>query len=127
MDEEQRASAAGGPFREYANNTFFNPSRWDLTIVFGQLSARIPNQSISEVEWHTAITMPWTQAKIAAYFFLVNLMLQEAEVPITMPPALVPPRPEYDGDDQRRRALYANLQSLHDEFFGKGASDENGR
>ena len=48
---------------EYANNTLFEPTVWDLKIIFGELF-RSRDGKASDVDWHTAITMPWSQVKL---------------------------------------------------------------
>jgi hypothetical protein len=48
---------------EYANNTFFEPTIWDLKILFGEFTGRTDS-----VDWHTSITLPWARAKLLAYY-----------------------------------------------------------
>lgn len=59
---------------EYANNSFFQFSNWDLKIIFGELDqSKGPNDVIQKV----AITLPWPQAKVLHYYLTLNLMTQE--------------------------------------------------
>jgi hypothetical protein len=60
---------------EYANNTLFETSNWDMKIIFGQLDQSLgPNVVLQ----HTAITMPWPQVKVLVYFLSLNLLFHEA-------------------------------------------------
>ncbi|MGA2327762.1 MAG: hypothetical protein ABSH05_15880 [Bryobacteraceae bacterium] len=100
----------------YANNIQFETSVWDLKLIFGQL-----DQGKSCVEQHTAITLPWVHAKIAAYYFLLNLVFQQAiEGPINVPARVVPPRPDPSAPDVEVAAkpTLEYLAWLHDQFFG---------
>ncbi|HXA64865.1 MAG TPA: DUF3467 domain-containing protein [Bryobacteraceae bacterium] len=90
MDEAQ----AGGHSAEnnevnadYANNTMFEPTVWDLKLIFGEYSAR--SQSI---EVHTSITVPWAQAKLMLYYLQANVAAHEVvHGKIKIPEAVVPP------------------------------------
>jgi len=44
---------------DYANNTAFEQTIWDLKMIFGEYSQRAGG-----VDWHTSITVPWAQAKL---------------------------------------------------------------
>jgi len=72
---------------EYANNTFFEPTVWDLKIIFGEFSGRS-----ASVDWHTSITVPWAQAKLMAYYLLLNVALHELSegTPTYIPPGVNP-------------------------------------
>ena len=50
----------------YANNVFFESSVWDIKMLFGTLD-QSKDQQIS-IHQHTAISIPWLQAKVMAYF-----------------------------------------------------------
>src|SRR5271156_347432 len=80
---------------EYANNTYFVRNIWDLKILFGELG--IVGQG---VDWHTAVTLPWAQAKLMSFYLQVNIAVHEAthgkvKVPTGMLP---PPAPSALGD-----------------------------
>ena len=76
MAEEDKSGFRRGEDFEslYANNVQFESSIWDVKLIFGQFE-----QAKSEIEQHTAITLPWSQAKLAAYYFMVNLVLHQEE------------------------------------------------
>jgi hypothetical protein len=76
----------------YANHVLFQASVWDLKLVFGQLDQ--PQEHHPVIEQHTAITMPWMQVKLMAYYLLLNLLMYESENgDIKIPPRLLPPEP----------------------------------
>jgi hypothetical protein len=74
---------------EYANNTFFEGSVWDLKILFGEWSGRT-----NSVDWHTSITLPWAQAKLMSYFLELNIANHESQMgKIPFPASMIPPEP----------------------------------
>ena len=78
-------------FSEYANNSHFEPSVWDLKILFGQLH---PSSGKGSVDWHAAITMPWAQAKLLSYFLRVNIAVHEFRFgKIAIPEPVLPQDP----------------------------------
>ena len=99
----------------YSNNVYFESSEWDLKMIFGQL-----NQVESVIEQHSAITMPWSEAKITAYYLLVNVIFREAKIPIQLSPGVVPARP--DPSDREvtpdKKALVEYMAWVHNQFFG---------
>jgi len=80
----------------YANYVNFEISGLDLKILFGQLNQ--PGAK-ANVDWHTAVTMAWPQAKIITYFLRVNLAIYEAarEI-IKLPAAMLPATPTLPED-----------------------------
>jgi len=54
---------------EYANNVFFEPTVWDLKLIFGEWSSRA-----NLVDWHTSVTVPWAQAKLMTRLILQGLL-----------------------------------------------------
>src|SRR5438045_7215 len=73
----------------YANNVQFLSSAMDLKMTFGQSDQR-PNGSWF-VEQHTAVTIPWIQAKIMLFFLHANIFFHEnANGTIRVPPQLMP-------------------------------------
>lgn len=101
----------------YANNVNFELSVWDLKLIFGQLDQSRPEFSI---EQHTAITLPWPQAKIGVYYMLLNLMIhQSRNGAINIPASVLPPRP--DPNDPAAEPSYKPaleyLAWIHDQFF----------
>lgn len=99
----------------YANNAQFEASVWDLKILFGQL-----DQALSVVDQHTAITMAWPHAKVAAYYMVVNLIIHQARNGhVDLPPSVVPPRPDPldPALDEPFRKTAKYLAWVHDQFF----------
>lgn len=104
----------------YANNTHFEPSVWDLKIIYGQLDQ---SSGGVDIDWHTAVTMPWPAAKIASYYLQANLILHEARSgPIKIPPEVLPAPPapptEETKDDPVVIAVYERFKKAYDELFG---------
>src|SRR6266850_3742793 len=103
----------------YANNVQYESSVWDLKMLFGQLDlSQKPPEIIRQ---HTGITLPWTAAKLTAYFMAVNIVLHQAERgDIKIPNQVLPPRPDPDSADlslvSRDTVIY--LRWLYDQFFG---------
>jgi hypothetical protein len=76
----------------YANNIVIEPTYVDMTMVFGQLDSGTP--SALRVSQHTAITIPWIQAKILAYFLAIFIEQHEAlngriKIPVAAIPSAV--------------------------------------
>jgi hypothetical protein len=59
----------------YANNTYFEPSLWDLKLIFGQSDQKAGMNVINQ---HTSITLPWSQVKVVLYFLTSQLAAFEA-------------------------------------------------
>lgn len=119
MDESEETvdSKSGGDMNaEYANSVGFQPTIWDLKILFGELSSRTPS-----VDWHTSMTLSWAQAKLMAYYLQVNLALQESRsgninVPIEMTPLELPALAESAKNDPQEEAALEKLKALRDAF-----------
>lgn len=83
---------------EYANNTFCEPSLWDLKVFFGQWY-----QSENSVDWHTAVTLPWPQIKLLIYFLRINLAIFEVQNgTVKIPEMAMPTLPEVSIDDSEQ-------------------------
>lgn len=99
----------------YANNVLFEPSVWNLKMIFGELDQ---HGSKSTVEQHTSITLPWLQAKIMRVFLDVNIAFYEAEngkidVPTHLLPSPQAPPPELEGHQREvAEMVYKKLQKL---------------
>jgi hypothetical protein len=106
----------------YANNSFFEPSVWDLKVIFGQLEQ---HGGKTKVDWHTAVTMPWTAAKIFVYFLRINIMIHEVRNgPIKIARSVIPALPSLDPNaDEANKRLHEYAKALHADMFGK--LDEN--
>lgn len=68
---EQSANFAA----KYANNVFYATSVFDVKMVFGEL-IQFPNTQ-PFIEQHTAVTLSWREAKIAALFLVMNIAMHE--------------------------------------------------
>ena len=76
MEEKKKVGPEGTAddiTSDYANNVFFVGSIWDLKILFGELTA-----VEQQVDWHTAMTLPWAQAKLMSYYLQINIALHES-------------------------------------------------
>jgi len=85
--------------------------------IFGQLDQ---SRQPAVVKQDIAITMGWAQAKIAAYYFLLNIAIQQSQNgPIQVPSSVVPlrPDPEEPALDATGRRTVRYLAWLHDQFF----------
>jgi len=104
----------------YANNAWFEVSGWDLKILFGQLEQTPKN----EIDWHTAITIPWTLAKILEYYIRANLAFYEKKfTSVNLPKQLrpqapVPPTEEQLKDDPQATELWETYKKIYQEVFG---------
>jgi hypothetical protein len=102
----------------YANNSHFEASVWDLKIIFGELEQHTGK---SLVDWHTAVTMPWAQAKVLVYYLRTNITFHEStQQAIHVPTAVVPTKPEPPPeqlDTPVTRAFYEAALKIHEEMF----------
>jgi len=69
----------------------FESSGWDLKLVFGTLDQGTPDPSKfpRSVKYHTAINVPWKQAKLLAYSACMNVLWHErgeGKIPVASPP-----------------------------------------
>jgi hypothetical protein len=107
----------------YANNVQFQPSEWDIKVVFGELQTDAKD-SASFVEQHTAITISWLQAKIMHYFLTLQLGVYEmshGKIPIplsVLPPVPETPPSELQGDPATKR-VYDYIARTREEFFAQ--------
>jgi hypothetical protein len=104
----------------YANNISFESSVWDLKMLFGQLD-QSQGAGNPVVEQHTAMTVPWPQIKLMAYYLVVNLALhQNQSGNIRVPAGVLPPRPDPSDPalDENGKNLCAYLVWVHNQFFG---------
>ena len=122
QDEKDRPAAEDRPaadkdelVAEYANNTYLEPSIWDMKIFFGQCY----QSSGGSVDWHAAITLPWLQAKLLAHYLRVNVALDETlngkiKVPVDLRPNL--PSDPVEGQSPVAREA---IKRIHQEFFSE--------
>jgi hypothetical protein len=73
----------------YANHIRFEPTVFDLKIIFGESDvSSTPHETVFQ---HTAITVTWAEAKLALWYLLVQLIVQESENgAIIIPPKQIP-------------------------------------
>ena len=119
-DAKTHGSAFSEDFSSaYANQVRFEPSSWDLKFVFGQLDQ---GSGAPSTEWHTAMTIPWAQAKLGLYFLQVHVAVYEhvfGKIAIPwdgIPPPPVPPTDEEAEQNPNKRAAYEIMQKLYDQF-----------
>ena len=103
----------------YANNFEFETSVWDLKIILGQLEQHTGK---SVVDWHTAVTIPWIQVKLVAYFLRLQAAWYELQNgPISIPASImpaVPPLPAGDlANDSSALAWYSSVKTIYEETF----------
>jgi hypothetical protein len=101
----------------YANNVRFEPSVWDLKLLFGEI-----DQSSGQViiDQHTAIAIPWMTAKLMAYFLEMNLVIYEADNGyIRLPRSVIPPPLDLSGAPPNPSLKWATdyLAVLHKKYF----------
>lgn len=125
MSDEQEKSPSSGlilgdEFESvYANNTHFEPSVWDLKIIFGQLEQ---HSGAAVVDWHTGVTIPWNQAKIFFYYLAINIFAHELRSgDIKTPPSVLPvvpkPTPEEIEKDPSLEKVYQFALKLNADAF----------
>ena len=102
----------------YANSVYFQPSEWDLKLTFGEVD-NDPTDNSTFVEQHTAISVPWLQAKLMSYFLTLQLGVYEmTHGEIIVPASLMPP--EYSSDttsDEATKEIQAFIEKTRKEFF----------
>jgi lysophospholipase L1-like esterase len=102
----------------YANYANFELSDLDLKMLFGQLDQSGPK---ADVDWHTAVTIAWPEAKIMSYFLRVNLAIHEAHHGvIKVPVAMLPPtleRPEDADSNPTSNKLFDRVQAIRKELM----------
>jgi hypothetical protein len=104
----------------YANNVYFETSAWDMKLIFGQL-----DQSGGKVRTvqHTAITLPWAQLKLLAYWIKGHVEAYEMiNGKIYIPPSVIPPEvpaPTQEGKDAdpNVQAVYSLFSRIRNEFL----------
>jgi hypothetical protein len=104
----------------YANNVRFESSFWDLKILHGVIDQ--PTAQEMSYFVHTAMHLPWTQAKLVAFYLYMNVLFNEVQSgEIGIPEGLVPSPfevPEPLKDDPRAQALFERVERLRQDLFG---------
>ena len=108
---------------DYANTFSFEHSAWDFKIVFGQMD-QMAGRSDDNVNWHTAITMPWGVMKVLSHMLILNVAAYELQFGhIQIPPSVMPPEPmEPTGelDTLATRTLYKMQLEWRRALIGTG-------
>ncbi len=103
---------------DYANNTVFESTIWDLKLIFGEFSG-----SARAIEYHTSITVPWSQAKLIAFYLQANIAAYESEhgkikvAASVIPPEWNPPSTEQVSANPGSQELFETLQTLRRNFL----------
>lgn len=114
-------------FRDlYCNNIRFEASAWDLKALLGTLDQGQPNPTANPpaVKFHTGVTMPWTQAKIALYNLYVSILFHEqSDGAVSVPAAIRPPRlldvvPDF-AKQPEGQAMAERLDAFRTQLFGE--------
>jgi hypothetical protein len=76
----------------------------------------------SEVDWHTALSIPWLQVKLVAYYLLVQAAWYEIQngplkIPSYVMPAKPTPPPEDVATDPNSVAWYEAAKKIYDDMF----------
>jgi hypothetical protein len=102
------------PTERYANNFKFLPSVWDLRILFGEFDS-----DKNDADWHSAVTIPWLQVRMVAYFLRLNLAWYEFQNgPLAIPPSVKPKRLEIPTEDTNMQAWQGIAHKIYYEMFG---------
>jgi hypothetical protein len=113
-------------YEAYANNVYLEASAWDLKLIFGQLDQSgqlIPGERKIKIVEHSAITVPWTQAKLMLFWLRGQIEAHElVNGKVHLPPALIPPpipplTEEMKKSDPKAEAVHAIFSRLRDEFI----------
>jgi hypothetical protein len=104
---------------EYANNVWFGPTVWDLKLVFGELAPALLKKGV--IDWHTAITLPWAQAKLMSYYLQLNVEVHELQNGvIKIPSMMLPPGPEIPKtSDPGEKAVFELINEHRKRFLGR--------
>ncbi len=105
----------------YANNTYLENTAWDLKLLFGEVDQ---SKGDNVVVQHTAITIPWPQAKVLLYFLSMHVMFRELELGrITIPPDVInepmPPEESLAKKFPNSMKLYEATKKLYDDFMAR--------
>ncbi len=118
MEDQAGTPIAGqrdGLSEDYANNTAFEATVWDLKLIFGEWSQRA-----GSVECHTSITIPWAQAKLLSYFLEANIAAHEiVHGKIKVPESVLPPPatpPSGEVADAKAHEVFKMIEE-HRELF----------
>jgi hypothetical protein len=103
----------------YGNYVFLENSFWDLKLIFGQLDQSVTPPT---TEMHTAITIPWTQAKILSYLIKAHVTGYEISngkirIPLSvLPPEIPAPTEEQIKAEPKAQEIFDAIKNLRDEL-----------
>lgn len=104
----------------YANNIFLESSLWDLRLIFGELDQQVGPNAVVQ---HTAITLPWAQVKVFAYFLESHLLAHEMQNGrVQIPSSIINPVPDEAPqdlikDNPKLPAIHAELKKRYAAFI----------
>jgi len=107
-------------YEAYANSIIYEASSWDLKLIFGQLDQ---SEGKVRIVQHSAITLPWTQAKLMVYWLRGQIEVHELlNGKIHIPPPVIPSPPpplteEIKKSDQNAEVVHKIFSRLRDEFL----------
>src|SRR5262245_7106151 len=105
----------------YANNVRLETSVWDLRLILGALDQSDMNDV--QVRVSGTVNIPWRQAKLLAYFMVMNMLYHEASNGhITLPAGLITqdfPVIDELKDDPKAIDLVARINRLREELFDR--------
>ena len=127
QEENKQETAEQRPFLRrgedfeslYANHVYLIPSEWDLKMIFGEVDN---DDKGSFIEQHTAIAIPWLQAKILHYFLSLQLGFYEINhgkisIPLSIQPPEPDPIPEELSGNDGSRLLYELVRAKRAELL----------
>jgi hypothetical protein len=95
----------------YSNSVYYDPSVYELRASFGEMQ-RTPQGAF--VEYHTAVSMSWLEAKLTAIYLIVNMANYEREHGTVKIPSVV--RPAFISEENGNQSLDEILKSLNANF-----------
>jgi hypothetical protein len=103
----------------YANSIRFEPTVYDLKLVFGETDQTSGTEIIQQ---HTAITIPWALVKVFAYFLRVNFEIHEMMngkvlIPPSQLPQPIPSLPPEQAQDPHAQQARDLAIRLREEFI----------
>lgn len=102
----------------YANNVRFEPTVYDLKIVFGETDL---SSGTEITRLHTSITLPWALVKLALFFLEVNVKAHEiTNGKIAIPPNQIPPLPPSPPpNDATAEKVHEAVIKIREEFLSR--------
>jgi hypothetical protein len=103
----------------YANNLRFEPTVYDLKIIFGETDQSSGTETTQQ---HTAITLPWALVKLALFFLEVNVAIHElVNGKIMIPPNQIPapPNPIFPENDPNAAKAFEIVEKIREDFLSR--------